>query len=75
DGFKIAEEDLRLRGPGEVLGTQQSGLGSLRFPDFLADTALIREARAIAEQVLQEDPFLKNTPSLLPFVSEAPLSS
>jgi ATP-dependent DNA helicase RecG len=58
DGFEIAEEDLRLRGPGDVLGTAQSGLGDLRFGEFLADTALVREARALAERVLGEDPRL-----------------
>ncbi len=58
DGFVIAEEDLRLRGPGDVLGTMQSGLGDLRFPEFLADTALLREARALADRVLAEDPRL-----------------
>lgn len=75
DGFKIAEEDLRLRGPGEVLGTQQSGLGATRFADFLADIPLIREARAVAEQVLKEDPRLEKNPALLPYVTEAPLAS
>ncbi len=59
DGFKIAEEDLRLRGPGEVLGTRQSGTGGLRFVEFLSDTSIIREARAIAEKLLSEDPSLK----------------
>ncbi len=58
DGFEIAEADLRLRGPGDVLGTVQSGLAELRFADFLADTALLREARVIADQVLAEDPHL-----------------
>jgi len=58
DGFEIAEADLRLRGPGDVLGTQQSGLADLRFTDFLADTALLREARAIADKVIAEDPHL-----------------
>ncbi len=58
DGFEIAEADLRLRGPGDVLGTVQSGLSDLRFTDFLADTALLREARALADQVLLEDPHL-----------------
>ena len=58
DGFLIAEEDLRLRGPGDVLGTMQSGLGDLKFADFLADTALLREARALADQVIAEDPML-----------------
>jgi ATP-dependent DNA helicase RecG len=55
DGFEIAEADLRLRGPGDVLGTQQSGLADLRFTDFLADTALLREARAMADRVIEED--------------------
>lgn len=59
DGFEIAEADLRLRGPGDVLGTQQSGLADLRFTDFLADTALLREARAMADKVIAEDPALE----------------
>ncbi|MES2660003.1 MAG: ATP-dependent DNA helicase RecG [Verrucomicrobiota bacterium] len=58
DGFEIAEADLRLRGPGDVLGTVQSGLSDLRFTDFLADTALLREARALADKMLAEDPQL-----------------
>lgn len=58
DGFQIAEADLRLRGPGDVLGTMQSGLSDLKFVDFLADTALLREARDIADRVLSEDPRL-----------------
>lgn len=58
DGFEIAEADLRLRGPGDVLGTMQSGLSDIRFPDFLADTALLREARVLADQVILEDPNL-----------------
>ncbi len=58
DGFVIAEEDLRLRGPGDVLGTAQSGLSDLRFADFITDTELIREARALADKVFQEDPNL-----------------
>ncbi|MCX6874231.1 MAG: ATP-dependent DNA helicase RecG [Verrucomicrobia bacterium] len=58
DGFEIAEADLRLRGPGDVLGTAQSGLADLRFTDFLADTTLLREARTLADSVLAEDPHL-----------------
>jgi ATP-dependent DNA helicase RecG len=60
DGFVIAEEDLRLRGPGDVLGTMQSGLGDLKFADFLADTVLLREARALADRVIAEDPALSS---------------
>jgi ATP-dependent DNA helicase RecG len=58
DGFEIAEADLRLRGPGDVLGTRQSGLEDLRFVDFLADTELLREARRLADRVIAEDPHL-----------------
>lgn len=70
DGFKIAEEDLRLRGPGEVLGTRQSGIGGLRFVEFLADTALIREAREVAEEVLRDDPSLVKSPHLKKWLLE-----
>jgi ATP-dependent DNA helicase RecG len=48
DGFKIAEEDLKLRGPGELLGQQQSGLPQFRFGDLRADIVLIRRARETA---------------------------
>jgi ATP-dependent DNA helicase RecG len=58
DGFEIAEADLRLRGPGDVLGTVQSGLSDLRFTEFLADTSLLREARNLAEEILLADPHL-----------------
>lgn len=70
DGFKIAEADLRLRGPGDLLGTAQSGLADLRFVDFLADTELIREARALAEDVLETDPMLEQSPDLLMLIED-----
>lgn len=55
DGFEIAEADLRMRGPGDLLGTMQSGLGDLRFAGFLSDIPLLREARELAGKVLLED--------------------
>ncbi|MEM9280663.1 MAG: ATP-dependent DNA helicase RecG [Verrucomicrobiota bacterium] len=56
DGFLIAEEDLKQRGPGEMLGTQQSGLPDLKFADFLGDFGLVERAREIAtEMLVQED--------------------
>ncbi|OYV06659.1 MAG: ATP-dependent DNA helicase RecG [Verrucomicrobiales bacterium VVV1] len=58
DGFEIAEADLRLRGPGDVLGTVQSGASELRFVEFLSDIPLIREARELADQVMAADPHL-----------------
>jgi ATP-dependent DNA helicase RecG len=70
DGFKIAEADLRLRGPGDLLGTAQSGLADLRFVEFLADTELIREARALAEDVLEADPMLEGSPDLLMLIED-----
>ena len=73
DGFKIAEADLRLRGPGDLLGTAQSGLAELRFVEFLADTELIREARALAENVLQQDPMLARSPELLNLIEDGEL--
>ena len=53
DGFKIAEEDLKLRGPGELLGQQQSGLPDLRFGHLVHDTDLVRLSREIAARLLQ----------------------
>ncbi len=59
DGFKIAEYDLLLRGPGEVLGARQAGVPRLRFGDLTQHTELLLEARRFAEQVLDEDPALE----------------
>ena len=59
DGFKIAEADLKLRGPGDLLGTEQSGLSSLRFAHFLSDADLITEARKRAEKMVSQNPSLK----------------
>jgi ATP-dependent DNA helicase RecG len=64
DGFRIAEEDLRLRGPGDVLGTAQSGLVDARFAEFLSDPQLVRDARALADAVLAADPQLAAAPAL-----------
>jgi len=50
DGFRIAEADLKLRGPGELLGQQQSGMPRFRFGDLTADLDLIQEARELARQ-------------------------
>jgi ATP-dependent DNA helicase RecG len=72
DGFEIAEADLRLRGPGDILGTAQSGLTDLRFADFITDTELIREARSLADQVFREDPDLTGIyANLRPFINES----
>ncbi|MFI5015198.1 MAG: ATP-dependent DNA helicase RecG [Hyphomicrobiales bacterium] len=58
DGFRIAEEDLRLRGPGEVLGTRQSGMANFRIADPGLDGDLLESARADAKLILATDPGL-----------------
>ena len=58
DGFEIADADLKMRGPGEVLGTAQSGLPDLKLGDLVTDTELVKEARELAAEVLQKDPQL-----------------
>lgn len=60
NGFVIAEEDLKLRGAGEVLGTRQSGLENLRLSDFELQTELISTARQDALAVIQTDPLLQS---------------
>jgi len=60
DGFEIAEADLRFRGPGDLLGTAQSGLPPLRVADLLEDADLLDEARGIARSILDNDPQLQS---------------
>jgi ATP-dependent DNA helicase RecG len=59
DGFRIAQEDLQLRGPGEVLGTRQHGVAELRVANPATDLFLMEEARRSAEAVLRDDPDLR----------------
>ena len=56
DGFEIARQDLRLRGPGEFVGSRQSGVPLLRYADLEADTDLIEPARNLAERLLSQTP-------------------
>jgi ATP-dependent DNA helicase RecG len=60
DGFEIAEVDLGLRGPGDLMGTQQSGVPDLKMADLMRDREVLTAARYIASRVLEEDPELKN---------------
>ena len=59
DGFFIAEEDLRIRGPGDFLGTRQSGLPTLRVADLVRDLKLIDPARKEAFRLIDNDPELQ----------------
>lgn len=57
DGFCIAEEDMRLRGPGDIDGTQQSGLPiNLKVAHLIKDVAIMEQARIFAKEVLSKDP-------------------
>ena len=58
DGFKIAEVDLKIRGPGNVMGTQQSGVLNLKIADVVKDTSILYKARNAAIEILQDDPNL-----------------
>jgi ATP-dependent DNA helicase RecG len=64
DGFEIAEMDLRLRGPGQVLGTRQSGLPDLALASLTEDGEVLEQARSIAQELLREDPDLQAAPAL-----------
>jgi len=56
DGFAIAQHDLRLRGPGELLGARQSGVAMLRFADISEDEGLLNQARQVADELLRDFP-------------------
>jgi ATP-dependent DNA helicase RecG len=59
DGFEVAEADWNLRGPGDLLGTAQSGLPALKLGDLKRDAAVMRRARAAATAIMEADPELK----------------
>ncbi|WP_242204464.1 DUF559 domain-containing protein [Aestuariivivens insulae] len=58
DGFEIAEVDLKLRGPGDIMGTQQSGVLNLRIADIVKDKDILNAARFFAKKILNDDPSL-----------------
>jgi ATP-dependent DNA helicase RecG len=70
DGFEIAEMDLRLRGPGQVLGTRQSGLPDLALASLSDDGEVLEEARRTACGILAEDPALERHPALRQALAE-----
>ena len=59
DGFEISEVDLKLRGPGDIMGTQQSGILNLRIADVVKDGDILQHARFHAKKILQADPSLQ----------------
>lgn len=61
DGFEIAEMDMKLRGPGDLEGTQQSGMGfDLKIANLGKDVEILKLARQVAFDILKEDPALQN---------------
>jgi ATP-dependent DNA helicase RecG len=65
NGFEIADMDLRLRGPGDLMGIQQSGALHLKIADLRQDHAILYIAREAAKQVIQEDPLLEKSQHLV----------
>ena len=63
DGLRIAEADLEIRGPGAILGTRQAGVPDFRVASLLRDAAILKEARAVAEEILEADPDLSGEAS------------
>jgi ATP-dependent DNA helicase RecG len=59
DGFKIAEEDLRLRGAGDIFGTRQSGLPTLKIANIIYDSEILKQARQAAFDLAENDPHLR----------------
>ncbi|HRS54467.1 MAG TPA: helicase-related protein, partial [Bacteroidales bacterium] len=59
DGFTIAEADLKLRGPGDLQGTKQSGIIDLKIADLAKDEKVLKLARLTAEKIINEDPLLQ----------------
>jgi ATP-dependent DNA helicase RecG len=72
DGFKIAEKDLELRGPGEVMGTRQSGIPAFRIANIVRDHALLEAARREADYMLGARRNSRDTARLIEIVRGQP---
>ncbi|MFA5880323.1 MAG: ATP-dependent DNA helicase RecG [Candidatus Margulisiibacteriota bacterium] len=60
DGFKIAEFDLKIRGPGDLLGTKQAGLPEFKLADLIKDEKILLQARSLAKEIIMKDPDLNS---------------
>jgi ATP-dependent DNA helicase RecG len=69
DGFEISEVDLKLRGPGDIVGTQQSGMLDLKIADLVRDGQILQLARNAANVILDEDSEMK-LPKNAPILNE-----
>lgn len=72
DGFRIADEDLRLRGPGDFFGEKQHGLPDLKIANMAEDMEILKEAQSAARNVLSCDPKLEHRASRLKRTSKTP---
>lgn len=63
DGFKIADEDLKLRGPGEFFGSRQHGLPEMKIADMLEDRSTLEETQRAAKEIVARDPELSSPES------------
>jgi ATP-dependent DNA helicase RecG len=64
DGFKIAEKDLEIRGPGDIEGTRQSGLLNFKLANIIEDRKILEAARLTADKIIDEDPGLSKNENL-----------
>ena len=64
DGFKIADKDLELRGPGDFFGSRQSGIPTLKIAELTENMDTVRESKQASEEILKSDPKLKNEENL-----------
>ena len=71
DGFKLAEFDLAIRGPGDLLGTRQAGMPEFKVADLLRDEALMIKAKSMITRLLNQDPLLSQHPILKQRLEEA----
>ncbi|MGQ9819985.1 MAG: ATP-dependent DNA helicase RecG [Candidatus Kapaibacteriales bacterium] len=70
DGFEIAEIDLKLRGPGDIMGTQQSGLPPFKYLNIVTDGEIIAKARQITMELFSNDPELQSLPKLKSYINK-----
>lgn len=71
DGFKIADEDLKMRGPGDIIGKRQHGLPELKIADLTNDIELFRQAGKAAAELIRSDPKLTDYPALRTMIKQA----
>jgi ATP-dependent DNA helicase RecG len=64
DGFKIAEKDLEIRGPGDIEGTRQSGVLDFKLTNIVNDKQMVETAKEVAEKIIDEDPQLNSNENL-----------